>query len=247
MTALRLEGPMYARIATDLRERIGNGDWGLGHQVPTEDELCRRYGVSRMTVRHAIDRLVAVGLLVRRQGVGTFVASTKVERVASRLLGFAEDALAHGLQPATQVLGRGFEAAGEEDAELLSLDPHALVYRVRRLRFTEGEAIGLNTVVVVPAFGAALESIDYVSSFYEGVAKALGVEVSHADQTIEATMPDPRTAALLGLEGEAAMLRVTRVTYLADGRLVGLTRTLYRGDRYYLSLAIRRAQPGSPD
>lgn len=243
MAALRLEGPIYARIATDLRERIGNGDWGLGHQVPTEDELCRRYSVSRMTVRHAIDRLVAAGLLVRRQGVGTFVASTKVERVASRLLGFAEDAVAHGLQPATQVLGRGYETAGEEDAELLRVDPEAQVYRVRRLRFTEGEAIGLNTVVVGPAFSAQLEDIDYLSSFYEGVAKAIGVEVSHADQTIEAALPDPKTASLLGLHGEAAMLRVTRVTYLADGRLVGLTRTLYRGDRYYLSLSIRRAEP----
>lgn len=243
MAALRLEGPIYARIATDLRERIGNGDWGLGHQVPTEDELCRRYSVSRMTVRHAIDRLVAAGLLVRRQGVGTFVASTKVERVASRLLGFAEDAVAHGLQPATQVLGRGYEAAGEEDAELLRVDPEGQVYRVHRLRFTEGEAIGLNTVVVAPAFGPQLEDIDYLSSFYEGVAKAIGVEVSHADQTIEAALPDPRTASLLGLHGDAAMLRVTRVTYLADGRLVGLTRTLYRGDRYYLSLSIRRAEP----
>lgn len=243
MAALRLEGPIYARIATDLRERIGNGDWGLGHQVPTEDELCRRYSVSRMTVRHAIDRLVAAGLLVRRQGVGTFVASTKVERVASRLLGFAEDAVAHGLQPATQVLGRGYETAGDEDAELLRVDPEARVYRVRRLRFTEGEAIGLNTVVVAPAFSAQLEDIDYLNSFYEGVAKAIGVEVSHADQTIEAALPDPKTASLLGLHGEAAMLRVTRVTYLADGRLVGLTRTLYRGDRYYLSLSIRRAEP----
>lgn len=243
MAALRLEGPIYARIATDLRERIGNGDWGLGHQVPTEDELCRRYSVSRMTVRHAIDRLVAAGLLVRRQGVGTFVASTKVERVASRLLGFAEDAVAHGLQPATQVLGRGYETAGEEDAELLRVSPEEQVYRVRRLRFTEGEAIGLNTVVVAPAFSAQLEDIDYLNSFYEGVAKAIGVEVSHADQTIEAALPDPKTASLLGLHGEAAMLRVTRVTYLADGRLVGLTRTLYRGDRYYLSLSIRRAEP----
>lgn len=247
MTALRLEGPIYARIATDLRDQIGSGGWPLGHQVPTEDELCRRYGVSRMTVRQAIDRLVSAGLLVRRQGVGTFVASTKVERVASRLLGFAEDALAHGLNPTTQVLGRAFEAAGEEDAELLGLDTEAQVYRVRRLRFTDGEVIGLNTVVVVPDFARPLEHIDYVASFYQGVVTALGQEVSHADQTIEAATPDTKTAQLLELPPTAAMLRVTRVTYLTDGRLVGLTRTLYRGDRYYLSLAIRRAEPGAPD
>ncbi len=238
---------MYARIATDLRDQIGSGALPLGHRLPTEDELSRRYGVSRMTVRHAIDRLVGAGLLVRRQGVGTFVASTKVERVASRLLGFAEDALAHGLEPATEVLARGFEAAGEQDAELLGVEPSATVYRVERLRFIEGEPIGLNTVVVAPEFAEQLEHIDYVASFYNGVTAALGQEVSHADQTIEATAADAATSRSLAVPETCPMLRVTRVTFLDDGRRVGLTRTLYRGDRYYLSLTIRRARPGNPD
>ena len=213
--------------------------------MPSEDELRRRYGVSRMTVRHAVDRLVNAGLVVRRQGVGTFVASTKVERVASSLLGFAEDAQAHGLDPATEVLSQAFEPAGEQDAGLLEASPDDTVYRVQRLRSIGGEAIGLNTVVVAPAFARALERIDYVASFYQGVATALGQEVSHADQTIEATVTDGKTAKLLGTPAGSAMLRVTRVTYLADGRRVGLTRSLYRGDRYYLSVTIRRSEPGA--
>jgi GntR family transcriptional regulator len=239
----RHEGPIYARIEADLRRAIAEGEWRLGSRIPSEDALRQRYGVSRMTVRQALGRLATAGLLVKRQGVGTFVAKTKLERVASRLLGFREDALSHGLDPDTTVLSRTLEAAGEEDAHLLGLDPHTTVLRVCRLRTTDGEPIGLNTIVLVPPFAEELRDLDYADSFYAGVATRLGVEVSDAAQTVEAVHGDERATSLLQVACTAPLLRVTRVTYLADGRLIGLTRTLYRGDRYYLSLALRRSEP----
>lgn len=244
---MRRDGaPKYARIERDLRDAIGDGSLPLGGRVPSEEALCERYGVSRMTARQALERLVSAGLVVRRQGVGTFVAATRIERVASRLLGFHEDAVAHGLEPRTEVLKAEREPAGSEDAALLSLDPAETVLRVKRLRFAEGEPIGVNWVVVVPAFVEALARIDFVASFYEGVAHALGVEVAEAETSIEAVGADRETARLLHVDRGAPVLRTTRVTYLADGRLVGLTRTLYRGDRYYFALAIRRSEPAMP-
>lgn len=237
--------PIYARIEADLRRSIAAGTWSVGSRIPSEDQLCQRYGVSRMTVRQALERMVVAGLLVKRQGVGTFVAKTKIERVASRLLGFHEDAVAHGLRPATEVLSSGFEPAGAEDASLLALGPETLVYRVTRLRTTNHEPIGLNTITLAPAFAQALADLDFNDSFYAGVARRLGIEVGEAAQTVEAVHGDDDggTAALLQVAPTDPLLRVTRVTYLADGRLLGLTRSLYRGDRYYLSLALRRAEP----
>jgi GntR family transcriptional regulator len=239
----RQSGPIYARIESDLRRSIASGEWRLGSRIPTEDALRARYGVSRMTVRHAVDRLATAGLLVRRQGVGTFVAKTKLERVTSRLLGFHEDALAHGLDPATRVLRSEQLPAGDEDAALLDVAPGTILHHVVRLRTTAGEPIGLNTIVLLPEIARQLATLDFTGSFYAGVAATLGVEVASAEQTVEAVQGDVETCALLQVAPGAPLLRVTRVTYVADGRLIGLTRTLYRGDRYYLSLALRRSEP----
>lgn len=238
--------PMYARIMADIRGEIAAGTLALGDRLPPEAALCERYGVSRMTVRHAVDGLVAAGLLKRRRGVGTFVSRTKTERVASRLLGFREDALAHGLTPTTEVLSTTTEALGAEDGAILDLPPTTRVLRVGRRRSTDGEAIGLNTVVLVPPFATLLRELDFSGSLYEAVAAALGTEVAGAAQTVEAVVADAPTAAILEVQSGAALLRVTRATYLEDGRTLGLTRTLYRGDRYFLSLQLERGEPRPP-
>lgn len=239
----RRAAPIYARIEADLRRAIGDGTWPVGSRLPSEARLCDTYGVSRMTVRQALERLTAAGLLRRRQGVGTFVATSKIERVASRLLGFREDALAHGVTPDVRVLSHAFEPVGHEDGEVLGTGPDAEVLRVRRLRLADGEPIGLNVIVVVPRFSHALAPLDFQGSFYDGVAKVLGVEVARAEQTVEAVSGGDETPGLLDVSASDPLLRVTRVTHLADGRLLGLTRSLYRGDRYFLSLTVLRSAP----
>lgn len=238
--------PIYTRIEEDLRHGIADGAWRIGSRLPSEDQLRQRYGVSRMTVRQALARLAAAGLVTRRQGIGTFVSRTKIERVAGRLLGFREDALAHGLVPAVRVLRLGFERADEEDARLLDLRDDDEVLRVVRVRFADDEPIGLNTITVVPAFARTLLELDFSDSFYDGVCRRLGVEVGQAEQTVEAVHGDERDAQLLGVAPPAALLQITRVTRLADGRLLGLTRSLYRGDRYFLSLTVHRSEPTVP-
>jgi len=236
----RQQPPIHAQIEADLRRAIANGEWGVGTRLPSEEELRQRYGVSRMTVRQALERMATAGLVHKRQGVGTFVAKSKIERVASRLIGFHEDAVAHGLRPETRVLSAGLEQIGEEDGEALGIAPEAEVLRVTRLRITDGEPIGLNTITVVPEFSLALADIDFTTSFYTGVAERLRVEVGEAAQTVEAVR-DGRAAELLQVEPSMPLLRVSRVTYLADRRLLGVTHSLYRGDRYFLSLTLRRS------
>jgi GntR family transcriptional regulator len=238
--------PIYARIEADLRLAIADGALRTGSRLPSEDALRQRYGVSRMTVRQALAGLATAGLVTKRQGVGTFVGPAKIERVASRLLGFREDALAHGLRPDTRVLRSGLEPAGDEDARLLDLRSDEEVLRVLRLRAANGEPIGLNTITVVPAFARSLRDLDFRDSFYDGAGRRLGVEIRRADQTVEAVQADDGQAALLRVAPTDPLLRITRVTHLADGRLLGLTRSLYRGDRYYLSLELHRRASDQP-
>lgn len=234
-------GPIYARIEADIRRQIGDGTLPIGSRLPAEQDLAQRYGVARMTVRQALSRLSAAGIVERRHGVGTFITNNKSERVANRLLGFREDAIAHGLEPSTTILSKGFEPLGADDAILLGADAGIAALHVSRLRFTNGEPIGHNAVIIVPPYAKELEHIDWTASFYAGAAERIGYEVSEVEQTIESVTADAATAKTLGMARGSALLRVTRVTYLASGGRLGLTRSLYRGDRYFLSLRLHRS------
>lgn len=230
----------YLRIEQDIRILIDSGAVRAGDRIPTEDELCDRYGVAKMTVRQGLSRLVASGVLIRRRGIGTFVAAPKIERAGNRLLGFEEDARAHGVQPSTEVLAKNWVDAPPDEAETLGLSTDAQVLRVDRLRRTDGEPIALNTILLPPVIGRLLEHLDFGRSLYALAAEALGQSVAYADQRVEAVTAGRNQAALLRVADGSALLRVQRVTYLSDGRLLGLTRSHYRGDRYFIALRIER-------
>lgn len=232
--------PIYQRIARELRQRIQHGDLGVGDQLPTEDELCTHYGVSRMTVRQALNELTQGGFIIRRRGLGTFVSSNKAERVSGRLLGFMEDAQAHGLSPRSEVVDQGWTEASKEDAVLLGIAHSSPLFRVRRMRYADEEPIGLNSILLSAEVARELRGADFNQSFYALLYAHLGSEVELAEQRVEAVIAEAELAELLSVPQGTALLKVTRVTYVKGGRLVGLTRTVYRGDRYFLSLRVDR-------
>jgi GntR family transcriptional regulator len=233
--------PIYRQIAGDLRSRIQAGELAVGDQIPTEGELCAAYGVSRMTVRQALAELTQNGFIVRRRGRGTYVSSDKAERSASRLLGFLEDAQAHDLRPGIEIVDQQWVAGAKEDSVLLGLNGSQRLYQVRRLRFANDEPIGINLILLAEEFEPYFRQADFRQSFYGLLQERIGVQVKLADQRVEAVACPDELAKLLRIPGGTALLKITRVTFLADGRLAGLTRTFYRGDRYYLSLKIDRA------
>lgn len=232
--------PIYATIAGDLRQEITSGALVVGDQIPTEAELCDHYRVSRMTVRQAIDLLVASGYLKRQRGKGTFVNSDKAERSASRLLGFEEDSLNRGLSPATRVLGSGWHQAGLEEQQLLGLPRTARILQVDRLRTVNDEPIGINHIVLLERWGRNLTDQDFRKSLYAILRDSLADEVKEAEQRIEAVPANNEQADLLQVVPGAPLLRIVRTTYLQRHGLIGLTRTYYRGDRYFLSLTVSR-------
>lgn len=232
--------PIYRTISADLRQQINSGELAVGEQLPTEAALCEHYGVSRMTVRQALDMLVSSGLIVRRRGRGTFVKSAKVERSASELLGFQEDTILRGLEPSTEVLARGWKDASPEDRQFLDLPAGRRVWRIDRLRSVGGEPIGINHIILLERWGEALRHQDFSRSLYTIISHSLADEVKEADQRIEAVPASPDQAELLATQPGAPLLRIVRTTYLRRHGLIGLTRTFYRGDRYFLSLKVLR-------
>jgi GntR family transcriptional regulator len=227
-------------IADDLRQQIISGQLSIGDQVATEAALCSRYSVSRMTARQAVNSLVTGGYLTRRRGKGTFVTSDKAERSASHLLGFAEDTRNRGLEPVTRVLHQGLRSADREARQLLDLPAGTQLLTIDRLRSVNSEPIGINHILLLDRWSDAFGDQDFTGSFYRIIHQVLDDDVRIAQQRVEAVQANAEQAALLGIAPGSALLRIIRVTYLQKHGLIGLTRTFYRGDRYFLSLQVSR-------
>src|SRR5215211_3614472 len=140
--------PRYYQLKEIIRERIRSGEWPAGSLIPSERELCERYGISRMTARQSISELVNEGLLYREQGKGTYVGRPKIPQQLLSLTGFTEDMQAREQRPGARVLEAGMWAADEITAERLRIKVGQPVYRLRRLRLADAEPLAIEITCV---------------------------------------------------------------------------------------------------
>src|SRR5262245_49056990 len=136
--------PLYFQIEQDLASLIASGALAPGSQLPTEEELVRKYGVSRTTVRKAVQELERLGLIEIRRGRGTFVRAEKLAQEFTELTGFVEDMVALGLQPSAKVLGTAPMEADETVARQLRMPIGTSVMQIRRVRIGDGVALSLD-------------------------------------------------------------------------------------------------------
>jgi GntR family transcriptional regulator len=221
-------GPLYRRLEERLRHAIESGAVKPEQALPSERDLAEDLDMSRITVRKALDGLVAGGLLVRRQGAGTFVAG-RVEKSFSKLTSFSEDMAARGRSSRSEWITRAEGAVTPDESLMLGLSPGTAVYRFHRIRFADdfGMALEYSTI---PAF--ALPSLSVVrGSLYEAL-NAAGTRPVRALQRLRAVLFDAQQASLLGVEAGAPGLLIERRGFLEDGRAVEMTQSWYRGDAY---------------
>lgn len=222
------KGPLYRRLQDALRRAIETALIGPQDALPPERELASDFSVSRITVRKALDGLVADGLLIRRQGAGTFV-SGRVEKQFAKLTSFSEDMAARGRVPRSEWLLRASGNVTPEESLTLGLSPGAPVYRFHRIRFADDLPMAIE-YSAIPGFG--LSNADAVrESLYEAL-NAAGNRPTRALQRLRAVSIDSDRAALLGLEPGAPCLYIERRGFLDDGRVIEATRSWYRGDAY---------------
>ena len=220
--------PLYQQLQRALKTAIDQHILSPDDALPAERDLAADFSVSRITVRKALDGLVAEGLLVRRQGSGNFV-SARVEKNFAMLTSFSEDMRARGRTPRSEWLKRSEGAVTPEEALTLRLSPGAPVYRFHRLRFADDTPMCLEYATVA---GEALPSLTAVGdSLYEAL-EAAGNRPVRALQRLRALLLNAEQARLLhAREGDAGLL-VERVGFLRDGRAVELTQSFFRGDTY---------------
>lgn len=208
-------------------------DMKPGEAIPSERDLCRELGVSRPTVRAAIDDLVRSGLLVRERGRGTFTGPHRVTQALASTTGnsfYAPPAEGNWL---SRILEFGSAPAGARLASRLQLSPADPVLRVVRLRVVDDEPMAIERIHLPHALVDGLVPADMESgSFYRFLRERFNVDVRTAVQTIEPTVTDETEAKLLHVPQHAPALLFERTTRDAGGRIVEFTRSIYRGDRY---------------
>jgi len=220
--------PLYQQLQRALRRAIETRVLGPDDALPPERDLADELRVSRITVRKAIDGLVGEGMLVRRQGSGTFVCA-RVEKNFSKLTSFSEDMRARGRNPRSVWLKRSSGAVTPEEALTLRSSPGTPVYRFHRIRFADDVPMCLEYATVLATSLPSLEAVD--SSLYEALERT-GNRPVRALQRLRAVLFTAEQAELLQAAERDAGLLVERVGFLKDGRAAEFTQSYFRGDTY---------------
>jgi GntR family transcriptional regulator len=226
--------PQYREIELALRARIGT--MRPGDRLPSDTDLCREFGVSRMTARNAMQRLAEDGLVQRIPGLGSFVVEPPSHRYADRLMAFSQEMAVQGRRPSSRLLERGLRPASDAEARALGLRPADPVVLVRRLRLADDVPIALESAVLVRrASSAALAADLETGSLHEALARA-GLPLRSGRATITAESATADDAALLGVRPGDPLLVERRVIDDAHGRPVEATESRYPADRYALDV-----------
>lgn len=218
--------PIYQQLQGLLRRAIEQGTLEPLEALPPERDIAQAYGISRVTVRKAIDGLVADQMLARRQGSGTYVAQ-RIEKTTLAITSFSEDMVSRGRVPSSRWLARTEALATSDEVMALGLSPGNSVMRFARIRFADGESMALEYSSIpadlLPSPGAVEHSL------YEALGNHRPQRVL---QRLRAILFNAEQLGLLGIGGPAAGLEIERRGFAADGRAVEFTRSYYRGDAY---------------
>lgn len=220
--------PIYMKLAHHLRQQIEDGEIGSGEALPSERDLCKISGASRVTVRKAIELLIEEGLLSRRQGSGTYV-TPRIQAPGSFLSSFSEDAEARGEATDTIWIMKVIGAPTEDESRILELPKDTEVARLSRVRMAGGEPLAIENAVV-PA--DMLPDIAQLGNSLYQALELCGNRPVTGQQKIRAALAGSTEASLLSIPENTEILRIERLTRRADGRPVELTRSAYRGERY---------------
>jgi GntR family transcriptional regulator len=217
----------------------------VGEAIPSERRLSSDLGISRLTVRAALDDLVRDGYLERRHGAGTFVSEPKIAQQLT-LTSFSEDMRRRGMVAGSRTIELREIHAGATVGRALNISPDARVVLIRRLRLADGEPMALETLHVPAALvpGLTHEVLEN-SSFYDLLERDYGVVIANGTQTIEPTVTSEEESELLGVPLHSPAFLFERTSHSEDGATVEFVRSLYRGDRYRLvaELSQRRDRP----
>lgn len=223
--------PAYIRIHDAIKKEIDGGVWEIGQRLPSERDLADDYEVSRMTLRQAITLLVEEGILERRVGSGTYVASHRVQEKMRGTTSFTEIVRSQGKTPSTQLISYQRKPANETEIQQLQLKATDTVVRMERVRFADNVPLVFEVASIPEKLIQSFNQEDITEHFFQTLTDN-GYEIGKSQQTIYAKNASERVANYLKVPKNHAVLALTQVSYFTDGRPFEYVHSQYVGDRF---------------
>ena len=210
----------------------------VGEAIPSERQLSSDLGVSRLTLRAALDDLAREGYLVRRRGAGTFVSEPKIAQELT-MTSFTDDMQRLGMRPASKTLDLRVTPAGARLGRFLNVSPSEPIVVAQRLRLADGESMAIETLHVPASLVPGLTARDLdTHSFYDLLQQRYGIVVGNGFQRIEATVTNEEESSALGVPLHSPAFLFERTTRAGNGTVIEFVRSVYRGDRYVLATSL---------
>jgi len=231
--------PKYIRLMAQLRQLIAGMQQNGENCLPSERELCEKYGVSRVTVRRALSELEQNGSISRVHGKGAFISTGKLQQPLLHLTSFTEDMQRRRLSSSSKILAMETVSALPDVAAKLRIREGDPVVLLKRLRNAGGRPIALETCYLNHQLGSMLrEHMVDNASLYALLRSVCGVELAMAEQSIEVGILQPWEQALFGDDAPAFALYMTRQTFDSNDQVVECVESKYRGDSYAYHIRI---------
>lgn len=230
---LNSQKPLYEQLIEFIKNEIDSGGLKVGDLLPSENEFCERYDISRPTVRQALSALEEQGFVVRMRGKGSFVTRPKVKRSLKNLYSFSDEVSAMGLHPKSKVVAYEVITPGEEIRERLGLgDLDEKVYSITRVRYAEEEPIALEMAFIPKRFCPFLtqDKIE-TGSLYKTLAEQAGLKIGYAKETYETSMLSESEAKILGAPVGTCAFFIQRTAYTSSHEVFEYTVMIVRSDR----------------
>ncbi|WP_251716455.1 GntR family transcriptional regulator [Lactobacillus agrestimuris] len=226
-----MEEPMYIRIHNQIKRDIENHVYKVGDRIPAERQLATKFGVSRMTLRQAIKTLEDEGILERRLGSGTYVASQKVQEKMSGIMSFTEITEANGQTPSSKLISYQIGKPSLSEKERLGINADDEVLRMERIRFADDTPICHEVVTIPYSLVKNISKEDISSHLYEALAKN-GYQIGRVTEHISAAVCSENDARLLKAKKGEALITRRQVTELTNEKPFEYTRARYVAERF---------------
>jgi len=225
----------YLKIYSWLSDQIKNKVYQPGDKIPNETELAEMFHVHRMTVRHAIDKLVSNHMLIRTRGKGTFLLSEKEPILTRSLEGISsyhDDIVKAGLVPRYKTLMAMIKEPDAVISEKLDLGPEDQVIYIKRLMLANEVPLVLEHCYLPERLFPDILDKNLNSILYKVIHEEYGMKLMHSSQEIGAILPDETERKFLKIGNTCACIWVEGIVYNESGNAVEYTKSIYRGDKY---------------
>ena len=239
--------PLYYQLESRLRKWILSGEIPPEHPLPGEETLAVQYGVSRITVRQALRLLENDGLIVRIRGKGTFVSPQPPRVESTRFAGFIEDLIALGVHSEVKLLSMEMINPPDHLRERFQLEVNDRLLKIEKIRLVEGEPFSYVINYLPSEIGERIRAVDLAEKpLLEILEEKLGLLPVEAEQTIEAASADAHVAGHLDVPIGDPLLKVERSVFDPSGRPLEHVSVLYRADKYFFTVRLKRSKPRQP-